>query len=180
MYNGSSDYLFTDVMQKEDNPSHVEFTGIFSIRGVLVYSKKRYPLLQFNSLEDLKGMLVGVMLGTDVIPRFEAAGLILDKIPNDEANPIKLGLGRIDFWASIDLTALEYLEKIYPERQSEFGQIEHSRSIVGLKMKKGSSQEPVFRNFQQGFAMIKKNRTYLKILEEFYGMGKVPKSVIME
>ena len=52
--------------------------------------------------------------------------------------------------------------------------------MAGLNTKKGRSQEPVFRDFQQGVAMTKKDRTYLKILEEFYGMGKVPKSTIME
>ncbi|MES2129972.1 MAG: ABC transporter substrate-binding protein [Pseudomonadota bacterium] len=53
-----------------------------------------------QSLADTKGARVGSYLGDGGVDYLKQRGVDVDVVPNDDLNPRKLQLGRIDYWAS--------------------------------------------------------------------------------
>lgn len=51
---------------------------------------------------------------------------------------------------------------------------------AGLTVKKNGALNFAFQDYKQGFRRIIQNGTYLKILEDFYGRGKVPDSILLQ
>lgn len=176
----NNNFLFIDIIQDYDRRFDVRYAGIFSIRSVLVYDRTRFPDLKFKTIETLKGKTIGVMSGTRSIPEFKAAGLVVDDISNDEGNIKKLVKRRIDLWASLDLTAMYYIDKHFPHRKQDFEMIEYHRLTVWVKAKGNSPAQKSLAVFEKGISNMKQNGTYLSILEKFYGKGEVPATAMAE
>ena len=149
---------------------------LFYFRRVLVYLKDQYPELHINSLDDLKGKKIGVVLGSSTIADFQAAGLIVDTTSKHENNIRKLYARRVDFIYTLDLTAISLIKKLFPGQPADFGIFEYQRKAADLVVKKNSPEEKTLQVFRTGLKTIIENGTYRNILEESYGAGQVPAS----
>jgi polar amino acid transport system substrate-binding protein len=149
---------------------------IFYFRRVLVYLKDQYPELHINSLDDLKGKKIGVVLGASRIIDFQSAGLIEEITSKHENNIKKLYARRLDFIYTLDLTAIDLIEKLFPGQPADFGIFEYQRNAADLVVRKNSPEEKILQVFRTGLKTIIENGTYHKIMEQSYGAGKVPTS----
>jgi polar amino acid transport system substrate-binding protein len=149
---------------------------IFYFRRVLVYLKDQYPELHINSLDDLKGKKIGVVLGSSQVIDFQAAGLIEEITSKHENNIKKLYARRVDFIYTLDLTAIGLIEKLFPGQPADFGIFEYQRNAADLVVRKNSLEEKTLQVFRTGLKTIIENGTYHKIMEQSYGAGKVPTS----
>ena len=154
----------------------IDAQEIFYFRRILVYLKEQYPELHINSLDDLKGKKIGVIIGSTKISDFQAAGLIVDKTSKHENNIKKLHARRVDFIYSLDLTTISLIEKLFPGQTGDFGIFEYELSAADLIVRKGSPEEKTLQVFRAGLKTIVENGTYGKIMEQYYGAGQVPAS----
>ncbi len=145
-------------------------------RRVLVYLKDQYPELHINSLNDLKGKKIGVVLGSSTIADFQATGLIVDTTQKHENNIRKLYARRVDFIYTLDLTALSQIEKLFPGQLADFGILEYQRKAADLIVRKNSPEARLLQVFRTGLKAIIENGTYRRIMEESYGADQVPAS----
>lgn len=157
----------------------LESLPLLHFRTVFVYIKKRFPEFEYTALSDLKGRYVGITLGSIYTEPFKKAGLIIDNAPL-EKQIVKLVKGRIDFWHTVDVTAINMIEEYYPERSETFSFIEETNLTAELVVTKNSSVKQAYKKFCDSFNSMKKNGTYLKILEEYYGKGLVPDKAMVQ
>ena len=167
MFLGSRDHFSEQEINAEE---------IFYFRRVLVYLKDQYPELHINNLDDLKGKKIGVVLGSSQITDFQAAGLIVDKTSKHENNINKLHARRVDFIYTLDLTAINLIEKLFPGQPAAFEIFEYQLNAADLVVRKNSPGEKLLQVFRTGLKTIIENGTYLKIMEQSYGAGQVPAS----
>ena len=167
MFLGLRDYFSEQEINAEE---------IFYFRRVLIYLKDQYPELHINSLDDLKGKKIGVVLGSSQITDFQAAGLIVDKTSKHENNIKKLYARRVDVIYTLDLTAINLIEKLFPGQPAVFDIFEYQRNAADLVVRKNSLEEKLLQVFRTGLKTIIENGTYHKIMEQSYGAGQVPTS----
>ena len=149
---------------------------IFYFRRVLIYLKDQYPELHINSLDDLKGKKIGVVLGSSQIVDFQTAGLVVDKTSKHENNIKKLYARRVDVIYTLDLTGTSLIEKLFPGRPADFEIFEYQRNAADLVVRKNSFGDKILQTFRTGLKTIIENGTYHKIMEQSYGAGQVPAS----
>jgi polar amino acid transport system substrate-binding protein len=87
----------------------------YSWIGPLAYNDwylfaKANPPRRPASLDDVKGARIGSYFGDGGVAYLQKRGFTVDVAPSDDANPRKLDMGRIDYWASGKLSG-QYLLK---------------------------------------------------------------------
>lgn len=160
--------------------SKLDVQKLIYARIVIAYLKSKYASFDFNNNKAVRGKTFGVSLGSNLIPVFKKRGWSVETVRELEYNIKKLEAGRIDFWGTVDLSAISLIKKYFPERQNEFSMWEMEKFSIELVSKKNSPLEPSFLKLQAGFKKSVQNGTYKKILEDYYGKGKVPLSVMAE
>jgi polar amino acid transport system substrate-binding protein len=165
---------------KLDNPNDFTYVDVFQFQVTFIYRNASFPKgFKFKSLSDFAPYKIGILDGSPLISNFQAAGLSLDLSPSPDTDIKKLIAGRIDFVAMPDLVGY-FLLKQNGESIDNYG-VTNPLSIVKASIvfpKKFPGSDTIVQNMKNGLAMIKKNGTALKIMEEYYGVGKVPDWVL--
>lgn len=144
----------------------LETKTLLTFKTVFVYLKNRYPQLNYTGLSDLKGKRVGVSMGSVLTPVFKKHGMMVDEALL-ENNITKLMTKRIDFWHTVDTSALRLIARKYPDQEKDFGFIPDQTHTVDLVVKKGSLSEPEFRIFVKRFDTLVKNGGLHNIVKHF-------------
>lgn len=152
--------------------------SLLNIRTVFVFLKQRYPDFQYSGVSDLKGKRIGVTLGSIYVSYFEKNGLLVDAAPL-EKQVKKLMKRRLDFWHTVDVTAINMIEENYPGKRDMFRFVEEAHLTVELLVKKGSSVEPLHAKLSGAVDAIVKSGLYLELLEQYYGKDLVPERVMI-
>lgn len=172
LFLGQSEY-FPDLL------SRIKAQPLLNFRTVFVYMKEKFPDIVYSSISDLKGKRVGVTLGSVYIPYFNKQGLLVDPAELEQ-NIRKLVIGRLDFWHTVDVTAINMVDKYFPDKKSNIGFLEEAILKAELIVIRESELEPVFDRFTTRFKEIINDGTYKVILESFYGNGNVPERVMVQ
>lgn len=131
----------------------------------------------FNRLSDGAGYRVGLSLGSNLISVFEQSGWHIQTVRVLESNFKKLMAGRIDCWATVDLTAMDIINKYEPENAERFRFYEIEKFKIEFVSKKTPENSRLYKKFCDGFETLRRSGEYETILESFYGTGNVPASV---
>ncbi len=145
----------------------IKAIDILSYKRVLVYLKSQYPEFEISTLEELKGKTVGAVLGGSVVLKLAAAGLQVETALNSESNIQKLYNKRLDFVATIDISAINQIRKFYPQHMADFGLWEFDKINLTLIARKNSSSAALLGNFSKGLGAINSKGTYGAILQKF-------------
>ena len=155
-----------------------------NIRMVFFYDTTRYVnAIDFETLEQLKDYRIGILLGGFEKDILMSHQLTVYENPNYEGLFRMLNADRIDLCASLDISGLDMIRRIFPGDEQKFGIVAKPLASIpaGLIMSKNLPGYQSFMvKFQQSFATIKANGTYLSILEKYYGKGNVPKDAMVE
>lgn len=176
---GQYDYILfaSEVFDDENVTRKVD---VFKVLSVLVYKKERFGKLHASDLDRLKGKRVGILAGDEQYAQM-LRDLGFNPIPHHllVSNLKKLDRNRLEFVDTTDLTAVQLLEKVFGKRQHEFNMLTYTPPAeVGLIYKRGAETNGVAEQFLTGVKLIQKNGIYMKILEKYYGVGKVPKEIL--
>jgi len=154
---------------------------LFYYRVVGFYRTDYLKDIQFQSLADLQGYHLGVIRGSSDAQLFRGLhSLTVEEVSHGEQLFKKLVARRNDIGFMAELSGLSILHRSYPQ------QLEHWRQtdsiIQGLLAQVVFSKAyPHYDRYvaalQQGIRVIRNNGLYTRILEKYYGKGKVPDSV---
>lgn len=150
------------------------------LKVVLVFMKDNFFNFDLTKLKEMKGKSIGLSIGSNLTNWFENQGLQVNESLSLEKNIIKLKLGRIDLWGTVETTAIDLIRKMYPNEESRFEILEMEKFSADLVIKNNIQGEKTLKIIQLGLNHIIKNGKYKKILEGFYGDGKVPASAMVK
>jgi len=134
--------------------------------------------IKWNQFSDLKGYKISVPLGSLLTQKLVDAGLDIDFASNADAHIRKLVLKRASLAPLFYFSATNVILEYYPEKLHEFSYLEKPISITkfSLILNKGFHQaDEIMKHYHTGLDQIVKNGSYLKLLEELYGKGNIPK-----
>jgi len=142
------------------------------------YKPNMKKKIKWNQFSDLKGYKISVPLGSLLTQKLIDAGLDIDFASNTDAHIRKLVLKRASLAPLFYFAATNMITKYYPEKMHEFGYLEKpiSTTKFSLILNKGFHQaEKIMKHYHTGLNRIITNGSYLKLLEELYGKGNIPK-----
>lgn len=149
------------------------------------YYNKDFNNVVWNNLRDLKGLRLGsirVKNRETIRDEILDAGIIPVQTESLEQIFRMLKLGHIDIALAVDLTAIEVLRNLYPNDTSIVQTKKKYMTVVGGPWFNTVDEDALegMNQFKIGKSkMIADGRLY-KILEKYYGEGKVPPEAIIE
>lgn len=167
MHSGASSHE----MNSEDMKLIKIYTPI-NVRWILVRYNKDIP-------KDLKKLTIGTYIDSFDSKLLREQGYTVDEKPTLDSQLKSLYSGRVDLISLVDLAFYSKVKELYPSEVNKFK--EKTYLLIGgdiyisLKHPQGKEINEVF---EKGFKIIKKDGTFLKIVEKYYGKGKVPKEII--
>jgi polar amino acid transport system substrate-binding protein len=173
-------YGFGNISAK-DQLKVIESKPIYLSENVLFYKIINFPNgVNFKDLSELKNHTVGVKNGNiPMINLLTNNGLKVDTANTADQLFIKLNLGRTDFVVAPDIGGIENIKNL-GLKQSDFAYTKYivSSNRTMMFSKITPNNDKIFSDFNKGYKIIMKNGTYKKILEKYYGKGKIPASVL--
>ena len=166
---------------KKDQANLFQIPTLLNI-NLLFYLKAKYPQFSFNSYADLKNYLIGLGIGSSPEKVAKENGLKYEAISEMDTLIKKLYVKHNDLVVMMDLAGALLINEIYPGREGEFASYTAKPFYVtqrGLVLNKNHPDaarlEPMLK---KGLKTIYENGTWLRIMEKYYGSGKVPKDTI--
>lgn len=139
---------------------------LISAQMVMLYLKESFPDFKPAGLEDFKNYSVGTSLGSNFSALFSSLGIRVQE-SRIENNIRKLKAGRIDFWHTLDLVALEKIEDEFPGERDSFAFWVHDSDIsVELVARKDGPAADFLKDFSEKIRRFKAGARYKQILEE--------------
>lgn len=156
---------------------------LMKIKFVLFYLKEQFPYgFNYTNYSDLNNYSIGVLMGgiTDMVGKQN--NLKIEPVTSLDLVFKKLEASRNDFGVAVDLSGMFLIEKLFPNKKDKFtyNNVKPFVSSKGslLLNKKHPEYQTYVGKLKDGLKTIYKNGTWLKILEKYYGKGKVPKDSI--
>lgn len=149
------------------------------------YYNKDFNSVEWNELEDLKGLRLGsirVKNKETVRDELTEAGIIPIQTDSLEQIFTMLKLGHIDIALAVDLTAVEVMQSLFPNDESITQTKKKYMLIKGGPWFNTTLEDGLeaMKQYKIGKARMLKNGSLHKILEKYYGLGKVPPEAIIE
>ncbi len=171
-----TEWNFPEESRKEIHPM-----PMFNFRVIGFYLKDRFNEIKYRTLKDLKGYRIGVIRGSSNsgILR-QNKDLHVEEVNSMEQLFKKLYAYRNDIVFTVELSGLAYLKKNYPDRTDRLVIADVIQEMVGqiVFSKKYPDYEKHMNKFEEGLNLIRKNGSYLRVFEKYYGKDKVPPAVI--
>lgn len=166
---------------KETNTSTIESVPLFYYRVVGFYLKDRFKSISFKTLNDLKAFRLGVIRGSSDAAILQGnPNLNLEEVSFMKQMFNKVYTNRNDIGFTVELSGLTFISKFYPKEKNRWVMSEDA--IQGILAdvvfsKKYPNAKTYINAFKKGVQKIRKNGTYHKVFEKYYGIGKVPSVV---
>jgi len=159
-----------------------EFASIVPIAiyrvNVVYYRPNHKEEIKISSLDDLKGYKIGVIQGVLTEQAyFKNAGITFETSYTEDSLIKKVKRGRVDLVLSIDLVAQSSIKKLYPNEigDFEFIDVAGSTSPIALMISENHpNAKSIGKEFSAGLNEVIKSGAYKRILEKYYGVGKIP------
>lgn len=143
------------------------------VSQVFLYDERRFPGgIVFRRLEDLEPYRIGVLEKTGIHRILEKTpSLKLEVSRTHEGLARQLLQGRIDVWATVDLTGMLHMRNLAPESALYFRYSRHFNlgdvSMVFSRL--NDPQGELSDRFRKGLRLIRANGTYEEIMARYYG-----------
>lgn len=156
-----------DILENVRSPVLLQY-----VAQVFFYQTAKFPHgVTFQTLNDLKRYRIGVLQSSGIQRILEEGGLIPLASSSHEGIARQLQAGRVDLWATVDLTGNLVLSTLFPRQVDAFkSTAPFHRGDVSVFFSK--AQDPYgtwTKRFQEGLAVIKKNGTYRSLMAHYYG-----------
>lgn len=149
------------------------------------YYNKDFKIVEWENLKDLKGLRLGsirVINREGIRNEIKEAGII--PVETDSLIQIfsMLKKGRIDIALSVDLTAESILDKFYPEDTSIRQTGKKYMIIKGGPWFNISDELGInaMKEYIKGKERMLKDGSLIRIMEKYYGKGRVPPEAIIQ
>jgi len=165
---------------EEELKNDVQSVRVFYFRAVGFYLKDRFKSISFKTLKDLQGYRLGVIRGASLslfFKKYPELNLKVEELTTMEQMFKQVYHNRSDIGFTVELSGRMFFAKHYPNEQDRWVITEDAvQGIFGdvVFSKKYPNSEKYLNALKDGIQRIRDNGTYLRILEKYYGTGKVP------
>ena len=129
--------------------------------------KKDIP---YADLQDLKPYRIGGVRGYFYVKALEDAGLQFELVANEEQNPQKLAIGRIDLTIMNETVGWHLIKKLFPpDKVKNFGTLEKPYVESGsylMTSKDYPNNEELLARFNAALKTVKESGVYQRIIEK--------------
>jgi ABC-type amino acid transport substrate-binding protein len=148
-------------------------TVIQYVSQVFFFDIRRHPDgVKYSATNDLAGYRIGVLESSGIMRILSNQGpLRLAPATSHEGLARQLALGRIDLWATVDLTGLAQLRALFPDesRYYRYTRPFNLGDVSFVCSKKRDPDNALGRLFEKGMKKIVEDGTYLEIMARYYG-----------
>jgi len=146
--------------------------------SIFYYAPHHKGPVTIHGVEGLKKYRIGILSGT-LAERsfFDKAGVVFEESYSQDSLFKKLRLGRIDLCIEIDLVGHRIISRLFPDQRNQFVSMNlpGSASVIAILLAEGYPQAgKIGTKYREGLQRIIANGKYRKILEKYYGEGRVP------
>lgn len=166
----------------EEEKAYLPVTPLILSRFVFVYYKPTYPEgIRYDTFEDLRPYIIGVRLGSNAGIPLKKANLNVQETSTIDGMFKQLQSNRINLLVTLDLTVPLTVRTLFPEEEANFVilpkplQEYWAGMVFNTNIPEGVAYQA---RLTEGIEKIKRNGTYLKIYEKYYGAGNVPQTVL--
>jgi polar amino acid transport system substrate-binding protein len=160
------------------NPKQRAVFPISLFYSAFFYYKPRHDVIEFHSLQDLRGLTLGVLRGTiEDRASFVRNGVKVEESDSIESLLRKLKRGRIDFCILVDGTGRYTVRKLFPAEPENFvhQRIPGSARPIAIMIDVSSPEgRSVAQRYRQVLDRTLKSIEYRNILENYYGKNNIP------
>ncbi|WP_417070506.1 substrate-binding periplasmic protein [Niveibacterium terrae] len=168
---------------EEARKNSVKSVPLFYYRVQGFYLNDHFRSIAFKTLKDLKGYRLSVIRGSSdaaVLMSHPDLNLDVEEVTTMEQMFKKVYFKRSDLGFAVELSGQTYIAKHYPaerQRWSMTGDAVQGILASVVFSKRYPDSEKYISAFRAGVQRIRKDGSYLRIFEKYYGAGKVPDSV---
>lgn len=162
---------------------NLEVYPLVDINFIMFYLKDKFPKgVNYNKYSDLKPYTFAVLAGgiTEVVAKNN--NLKVDSVYNFSSIFEKVKTKRVDIGVAVDLSIDLWIKDLYKDNEYLFSKnIKKpfvTKSSVIVFNKKHPDYKIYKEKFEIGLKKIVQNGEFLKIMEKYYGKGKVSKEAI--
>jgi polar amino acid transport system substrate-binding protein len=137
----------------------------------------------FKDIRSLNHLRVGTIQKSGASSLFEKNGFNTDYAEDVPTLLKMLRKGRLDIISLIDITAMISISRLYDVAESvKFGMSEPILTIpLGIAFhKKHKQYGEMIGAFKKGLEIVKKDGSYIRVFEHYYGKENIPKNVLSE
>lgn len=143
------------------------------VSQVFFFDLRKYPDgVAFNQVDELGDYRIGALEASGIMNILRKSGtLVIHKNSSHQGLAQQLALGRIDLWATVDLTGMKYLRDNFPQeyRHYRYSQPFNRGDVSFVCSRRRDPDNVLGRRFEQGLRAIKSDNTYLTIMARYYG-----------
>ena len=148
------------------------------LESYIRFIKKKDKKFEYESFDDLKGMMIGVVLDYAYDATFtDSRQLIKIGERNLIQNLLKLNQGRIDLTLDDELVLQYEINQYMPNNMANFEFLPKPLAVRGIHIgvsRENPNHEKIAADFNKAIAAMKKDGSYDKIIEKHYAYIKKP------
>lgn len=162
------------LFEEPEVDGRVSFSEVVQyVSQVFIYDTRRYPQgVSFKTLDDVAAYRIGVLDKSGIHRILEKhGGLRLEVNRVHEGLARQLQAGRVDLWATVDLTGLMHLQALFPSEYSHFRYTRpYNKGDVTMVFSKARDADGAYAaKFRKGLDLLRRNGDYEAIMARYYG-----------
>ncbi|MBU0992017.1 MAG: transporter substrate-binding domain-containing protein [Proteobacteria bacterium] len=167
------------IFMSPEQVEQVSMVKTFNVVGVFTYLNPGKTKNVTNTISDLKGKKLAIVVNSPLLPIYQQNGLTYDEIQTPELLTKMLFAGRVEFAEGTLLTGLSLTNQLFKDRLKELDFLVITPIECSLAFNKANPRtQNLLQQFTKGFETIKKNGTYIKILESYWGKNNIQKEAL--
>ena len=170
------------ILIPDDSKEQAVWENSFIVVLVMTYYKPKFKKqLSFTSLGELKGYRIAILVNSPYIEEYRKHKLTVFPVQTPQQMMKMLKAGHVDMSVNALLAGLLEIKKEFPEEWHNFDYFVWDLLPCSLAVNK---KNPVgikrLEQFRKGFEQIKKDGTYIRILENYWGKNNIPKGALFQ
>jgi polar amino acid transport system substrate-binding protein len=164
---------------KENAAASKLFVSIYWLNMHFFYLKSNFPQgLVYQNLSDLQDYKIGYIRGGVLTQTFENTDIKPNLVATLRQTSHKTYAGRDDMFAATKLGGWAIINKYHPDKIDLFSASEKPIKQLSADIIFTGQQQGLYETFKEGFDIIKKNGTYLKIIDKYYDERTIPDGIL--
>lgn len=133
----------------------------------------------YNSLEDLRGRRLAILVNSPYISLYKKHGIKIYEAQTPQMMIRMVKAGHVDFFVNTLLSGQMLIKTEFPDDANDFNYFVWNTLACSLAVNKANPDSQKWLGlFRQGLAQIKKDGTYIRIFERYWGKNNIPKAVL--
>jgi ABC-type amino acid transport substrate-binding protein len=170
------------ILIPDNSKAQVVWENSFIVVLVMTYYKPHLKKqLSFTSLAELKGYRIAILVNSPYIEEYKKHNLTVFPVQTPQQMMKMLKAGNVDMSVNALLAGLLEIKREFPDEWENFDYFVWDLLPCSLAVNKdnpmGLKRLDQFRN---GFEQIKKDGTYVRILENYWGKNNIPKGALFK